>query len=559
MSWDCRRCGRLCRPLEPACPACTWSRPPGPCRDKTLIFKYPLPKADAHKARETKRLYKGHFKTPYCLKIVGRMMYTGSWDRTAASWDLESETMVRLYQGHSDAIYCLDVAESAHRSGAQLGGPGTKETRSDVLYTGSADRTVRAWVASTGRLLAEFVGHASTVWCVQVQGDRLYTGSYDCTARVWDVATGAALRVFTGHCSAIANIAVLGSLLFTSGGEYTRTAYEREHFKLFVREPPPPPDYNAGGGGGGGDGDGGGGGDGGGRAAAVVAHRMQSWHGGEEHTVRVWDLQAAGTDDALVCSFRGHTGTVMAMRAVVGLSRYGTALAFTGSEDATARSWDVASGRCLQRFVGHTKAVSCLEVVGERLYTGSWDCSAMVWQIDTTADPGGGASLASGGGGSMDGAHTAPLRRLQGHSKLVRCLSVQGSAAHPILLTGSYDASVRMWDVNAIRDPLVATYVGHRDVIWSMTVHGGVLFTASADLELMGVSIIAPLMLHSRAPVRECGVELALAAADDALRHECLCLAFDETALRALLVMLCAPDAPRGEVRARYLLPYALP
>ena len=27
-------------------------------------------------------------------------------------------------------------------------------------------------------------------------------------------------------------------------------------------------------------------------------------------------------------------------------------------------------------------------------------------------------------------------------------------------------------------------------------------------------------------------------------------LAFDETALRALLVMLCAPDAPRGEVRA---------
>ena len=94
MSWDCRRCGRLCRPLEPACPACTWSRPPGPCRDKTLIFKYPLPKADAHKARETKRLYKGHFKTPYCLKIVGRMMYTGSWDRTAASWDLESETMV---------------------------------------------------------------------------------------------------------------------------------------------------------------------------------------------------------------------------------------------------------------------------------------------------------------------------------------------------------------------------------------------------------------------------------------------------------------------------------
>ena len=53
MSWDCRRCGRLCRPLEPACPACTWSRPPGPCRDKKLIFKYPLPKADAHKARET--------------------------------------------------------------------------------------------------------------------------------------------------------------------------------------------------------------------------------------------------------------------------------------------------------------------------------------------------------------------------------------------------------------------------------------------------------------------------------------------------------------------------
>ena len=200
--YRCKQCGKDVRSREPACPVCGWHPPPLPSRDKKVVFKYALPKKDRNKARALKRLYHGHFKTPYCLKVVGGTLYTGSWDKTAASWDLETKQMVRLFQGHTEALYCVDVAEDAHFTEAFKG----EEARySDVLYTGSADTTVRAWVAMTGRVLTVFKGHTSTIWCIKLgdEGKYLFTGSYDTTARMWDVKTGASLRVFVGHNSAL--------------------------------------------------------------------------------------------------------------------------------------------------------------------------------------------------------------------------------------------------------------------------------------------------------------------------------------------------------------------
>ena len=134
------------------------------------------------------------------------------------------------------ALYCVDVAEDAHFTEAFKG----EEARySDVLYTGSADTTVRAWVAMTGRVLTVFKGHTSTIWCIKLgdEGKYLFTGSYDTTARMWDVKTGASLRVFVGHNSAVQSVCLAGDLLFTSAGEHTRSLYDREHTKLHRPEP----------------------------------------------------------------------------------------------------------------------------------------------------------------------------------------------------------------------------------------------------------------------------------------------------------------------------------
>src|SRR5260370_33290781 len=57
-----------------------------------------------------------------------------------------------------------------------------------TLATGSADRTVRLWLVSTGRLQQELRGHTDYVSALAFAPDGriLATGSYDQTARLWE-------------------------------------------------------------------------------------------------------------------------------------------------------------------------------------------------------------------------------------------------------------------------------------------------------------------------------------------------------------------------------------
>jgi WD40 repeat protein len=68
-----------------------------------------------------------------------------------------------------------------------------------ILATGSWDKTARLWEVATGRQIAALRGHEETVSSVAFSPDgrTLATGSGDKTARLWEVATGreiAALR-----------------------------------------------------------------------------------------------------------------------------------------------------------------------------------------------------------------------------------------------------------------------------------------------------------------------------------------------------------------------------
>ena len=52
-----------------------------------------------------------------------------------------------------------------------------------LLYSGSGDKTVRAWSAASGELFRTFEGHGGPVHCLQVVVDVLYSGSGDNTVR----------------------------------------------------------------------------------------------------------------------------------------------------------------------------------------------------------------------------------------------------------------------------------------------------------------------------------------------------------------------------------------
>ena len=55
----------------------------------------------------------------------------------------------------------------------------------------------------------------------------------------------------------------------------------------------------------------------------------------------------------------------------------------TGSDDKTAKVWDLINGNLIHTFFGHTKAVKCIAVASEYVITGSLDSTIIVWSFSS--------------------------------------------------------------------------------------------------------------------------------------------------------------------------------
>src|SRR6266702_2046592 len=81
------------------------------------------------------------------------------------------------------------------------------------IVSGSYDRTIRVWNATTGETAAgPLTGHTSSVNSVAFSpdGQRIVSGSYDQTIRVWNAITGETVAgPFTGHTSSVLSAAFM--------------------------------------------------------------------------------------------------------------------------------------------------------------------------------------------------------------------------------------------------------------------------------------------------------------------------------------------------------------
>ncbi|KAF9053124.1 WD40-repeat-containing domain protein [Panaeolus papilionaceus] len=158
-------------------------------------------------------------------------------------------------------------------------------------------------------------------------------------------------------------------------------------------------------------------------------------------------------------TLEGHEGGVWALAACKDTL-------VSGSTDRTVRIWDLSTGRCTHVFGGHTSTVRCLAIVKPELVdverdgvvvkekwpkrplivTGSRDHSLRVWTLPRPGD----AEFKCFGSddGEVDLAEDAeenPYHKLHldGHEHAVRALAARGRT----LVSGSYDCTVRVWDI----------------------------------------------------------------------------------------------------------------
>ncbi|KAI0566249.1 WD40-repeat containing protein [Gracilaria domingensis] len=92
-----------------------------------------------------------------------------------------------------------------------------------IIASGSQDRSVKLWDAANGSLSRNCVGHRRGVWAIQFSSvDRILAScSGDSTVRLWNVADGSCLRNLQGHLAGVlkANFISSGTQLATVGAD----------------------------------------------------------------------------------------------------------------------------------------------------------------------------------------------------------------------------------------------------------------------------------------------------------------------------------------------------
>lgn len=324
------------------------------------------------RGRCTVRTLRGHKDGVMCLQINENLAHpsfpiliTGSYDRTARVWNLETGTQIHCLEGHTSAIRSLQFDEVK-------------------LVTGSMDRTIRIWNWRMGTCLRVLEGHTEGVVCVNFDADVLASGSIDATIKIWDFRNGGTFTL-RGHTDWVNCVQLWDS----RSGEIDSP---QTPGRAQLGASPPPAIANL--------------------DWTPVEHQSTTspdincgkmlFSASDDGTVRLWDLSS----QTCVRTFTGHVGQVQTLKLSymerllpeykekASASKYdrdidtpstssqiaddklspdrGPVL-ISGSLDNTIKTWDINTGKAMKTFFGHIEGVWSVAADKMRFISGSHD------------------------------------------------------------------------------------------------------------------------------------------------------------------------------------------
>ena len=346
----------------------------------------------------------------------GASLLTGGADKTVRQWDLTEGKIARTFAGAAGAVADLAVTADGSR-----------------LF-GGADKGVHVWSLAAGAApagqpvpaTATFVQPAA-VHAVSLNADasRVAVACADAVVRLWDVAAGVELERFEGHQNAVRDI------VFSKDGKQIASADEDNSARLWTPSAIRVIVAH----------------EGKANDAAFVGNGSQMISVGEDKLAKLWTL-----DGQSVRTFEGSTDVLTS----VAVKRDGTQLA-AGGVDKHLYLWTVSDGKLAQNIETEA-AINDVTYSFDQLKVGivSADRSIQVFQ---TADG-------------------APLHQLQ-VPVAASCLCLAPSNLE--ILTAGGDNSVREW---AYASPTpVATLSGHQGPVYAVAINPDGKFAASASAD----------------------------------------------------------------------------
>ncbi|KIK64685.1 hypothetical protein GYMLUDRAFT_160895 [Collybiopsis luxurians FD-317 M1] len=336
----------------------------------------------------------------------GTRIVSGSSDRTVRIWDATTGTQIDdPLHGHHGSVYSVAFSPDGTR-----------------IVSG----TVRIWDATTGTQIGDPLhGHDDSVRSVAYSpdGTRIVSGSLDDTVRIWDATTGTQIvDPLHGHDDCVQSVAFSpdGTRIVSGSADRTVRIWDATTGTQ-IGDPLHGHDACV-------------------WSVAFSPDGTRTVSGSLDRTVRIWD---ATTGTQIGDPLHGHDDSVWS----VAYSPDGTRTV-SGSLDKTVRIWDATTGTQIgDPLHGHAHSVWSVAFSpdGTRIVSGSADRTVRIWDATTGTQIG------------------DPL-----HSYDAYIWSVAFSPDGTRIVSGSADKTVRIWDATTgtqIGDPLH----GHHDSVQSVT------------------------------------------------------------------------------------------
>jgi WD40 repeat protein len=278
----------------------------------------------------------------------GRTLISGSVDRTLKIWDASSGQALKTLSGDTEAISSVAYLPNGKR-----------------IVSGSFDRSVVIWDADTGEAIRTLRSEQTyswevppAVWSVAVSpdGTRIVSGSADSNIKVWSAATGELLRVLHGHSDVVTSVAYFpnGKMVVSGSKDGTVRIWDADtwqNLQMFTNQT--------------------------GQilSVAVAPDGKRIAASGNANSVSIWNVTTGQQARTLVSE--------SSILNAVQFSADGKYLYAAGSNN-NVMMWDAQGGQFQHALTGHSAAVRSLAVApeGHRLASGSDDKTVDIWSAN---------------------------------------------------------------------------------------------------------------------------------------------------------------------------------
>jgi WD40 repeat protein/uncharacterized caspase-like protein len=334
----------------------------------------------------------------------GKLLAVGNSDNSIVLWDSVSRQEARVLKGHVAPVSAVAVS-------------GDDRVLASALFPGVAgigrEDTIKIWDPVTGQLVRSLIGrHSGHSIGLSKDGTRLVSGSSGVAMSLWNVSQPKAqreidLRRESRFVADSVAISPDGKLIAAGGRDNAIKLWDaatgRELFTLNGHRKSI-------------------------RDLAFSPNNKLLASAGSDADIKLWSVATGQEVKTLV----GHSDDVSA----IAFSSDGKKLA-SGSLDRTVLIWNLATGNPEVAYLGHQRRVNAVSISpdGRKVASGSEDGEIRIWEVvgpGITGEP---------------PMVKRPLQTLTGHKGSIYSLTFNSDGK--LLVSGSSDASMKLWDVAA--------------------------------------------------------------------------------------------------------------